>query len=708
MSAEDRNDAEVTSMADSTAGLSVTGKSSVESFDETMSTAEMAAMIKRLLAEKIEENKEKERLKAENKEKDEKIKAKEEENKEKDEKIKAKDVLLEAKDAVITQKDAENKKLIEEIKYKDECASIESVWNTFHGFPPMKVNSDARPSARETSRAQSNIDEGAIADGDTGRGKKRQSRDGSETATGPQKKAFSRHEAARAKNLQPSLSEHIKDMVVNYKDRDGSLLKSGFSSEIGRWNERHTRKLSNFNEASPALYMHIALKDLINCLGLSGILETGMEVSIFSLRPDIIAVRYSTQIILVLEIKNPGSERNDAVTIPVALGQQYDYAMGMRRMGIDIPFVVLTTYTRLQVGTLNPDVTDTVKKALQRLKEGNGEWRIRQEEPKKPNVSPEKKGACLDRIPDDSIQDLPEDTKQDEIENKDEIAPKSERHIFISDVFENTDLVKALYLSIACGLVSAEETTGIDRRLVPDEGEEFSGDFGRVKVDGFTWTTHCARRATYALKRNWRKDQIVFLHAVLGIGGSGKVYLCSDTQGRMFATKLYLHTAEVMSNYDPQENQKAFQDAGEKAEAHAQRERKIWTELYPEYAKSVYVSKLFDTVCVMMPVVAPIPHDRRREKGMIVKIRTEMTRIAQIGYVYENNDLRWRHFGLRKRDREERVVFVDLASLTRHSLGEAELQDLLSQQMSELWRRAGTDVVPAPSGLIGGKQRLHD
>jgi len=55
-----------------------------------------------------------------------------------------------------------------------------------------------------------------------------------------------------------------------------------------------------------------------------------------------------------------------------------------------------------------------------------------------------------------------------------------------------------------------------------------------VKQHSLNWETLTCT-ATYQLKRKWQANLKVYLHCVLGQGCSGKVYLGSDSVGKMFA-----------------------------------------------------------------------------------------------------------------------------------------------------------------------------
>ena len=647
--------------------------------------------------------------------------------------------LLASQKAELASQNAELASMHAKLAYSEEKFSVKHVLEMFDGFPPMEVNRDTKPSAYDDTKSNH---EGDSADGESKQTKKRNTpENGGAAADKPaQKKRTSMHENADAGTLEPNIAEALKEVVMNYMDEEDMLIKSTLAMQLGtNWRTIKDKKLSNFNKASPAAAVMAGILDILGCMGLRDDVEIGMEVSIFSLRPDVVVLRYRTQIILVVEVKSPGPDGSTVVRLKTALGQQYDYAMGMRRMGIDNPFVVLTTYTHLQVGTLNDDITSIVEEALERLKQGRGKLSKSEDGKDKPRPSPEKKGPSRG-IPDDSA--LP----RQEVSSNDQGTSESHRHVFISDVFEKRDLVSALVLSIACGIVSADRNPGTYHPTIPSEGDKLTGSFARVRVDGFSWVSHPAKTATYALKSSFRKDQNVFLHDVLGIGNSGKVYLTSDTSGHFFASKLYPYSSQTMASFDPTENERQKQQEQSERVGMLNREKNIWNDLYPEYAKSVYATALLDTPCLMMPYVAPVPMDRRREKGLFRKVQDEMNRVAGKGYLYAKKDLRWRHVGLRKGENgKERVVLVDLASLIhlvsseklekdsweeqdkesledlaslldiasveqlrQKSLTEHDLQTALEKQMRELWKRADTDIQPFPSGLMGGRRRTDN
>ena len=127
------------------------------------------------------------------------------------------------------------------------------------------------------------------------------------------------------------------------KNENGQCHKSQVAVGMGSNSE-----MDNFNRASPSFHVKTLLNDVLRCLGVSGTTAVSQEMSIFSMRPDVVVVRRNSIIVLVVEVKNPGGRGHVVVQCENAAGQMYDYSMGLRQMGVDYPIVCLSTYDNSQ------------------------------------------------------------------------------------------------------------------------------------------------------------------------------------------------------------------------------------------------------------------------------------------------------------------------------------------------------------------------
>ena len=137
--------------------------------------------------------------------------------------------------------------------------------------------------------------------------------------------------------------------------------------------------------------------------------------------------------------------------------------------------------------------------------------------------------------------------------------------IHFSKIFDRTNIFKTICFAVVCGLVAAEESTnGGNETLVPEEGAHIEKCVAVVTKDLFHWE-YLKSTVTYQLKMRWQINMKVFLHCVLGHGCSGKVYLASDSRGRMFAVKLYLYDSKIMESFRGDRNEEEKKNQKEMA-----------------------------------------------------------------------------------------------------------------------------------------------
>jgi hypothetical protein len=301
------------------------------------------------------------------------------------------------------------------------------------------------------------------------------------------------------------------------------------------------------------------------------------------MRPDVLVVRWESKIILVIEVMNAGKDGTLAMEDSNAAGRAYDYAMGLYQIGNEHPFVCLSTYDYVRIGTLQASSKNLFSEAVKKLETGiiqdvdSGPYK-----PQKETISPEQKG---------NLTIIPDDSKMTQLEDEKEIGESRQREeakrvIYFSEIFDRTNIFQALYFVIACGVVGAEKSTHDgNETLVPKEGAQIKKCVAVVTKASLHWERlEC--KATYQLKSQWRKDMRVFLHCVLGQGFSGKVYLASDSSGQMFAVKLYLYDSKMMQSFRFDKNQEEQQSRKEVAMKICDVEAKIWKKTLPLLRKS--------------------------------------------------------------------------------------------------------------------------
>jgi len=115
-----------------------------------------------------------------------------------------------------------------------------------------------------------------------------------------------------------------------------------------------SRVLSYHNEATVADYVQGAVN---MCLKSMGYYKKGFlmkEMSLFSLRPDLILVKHETHgIVLIIEVKMPGDELELSEGIAKQLS---DYLLIQYRLGNCTPFVLLSSYREARLCHLESDI----------------------------------------------------------------------------------------------------------------------------------------------------------------------------------------------------------------------------------------------------------------------------------------------------------------------------------------------------------------
>ena len=309
------------------------------------SEEDLAALVQRLLEEKAKWDQEKDELKQE-----------------KDE-LKQENTELGAK---VAKRDQENAELKQENAELDANVSVKKLLETFNGIPPMETNTSATPSLNSQPSAKST-------------GKRNQARRGAAVEASKMipktavddKVDKQRHAPAVIQNLENKILNYMEQCSLNLKDGNDELVKSMITSiSLGKDSTNKEAELSNFNKASVSLHVTHLLQDVLQCLHLSSTVDVGQEISIFSMRPDVVVVRWQATIILVIEVKNPGEDGKLVVQDNRAAGQVYDYSMGLYQMGITHPFVCLSTYDYMRIGTLVASPGAIFPNALEKLKNG--------------------------------------------------------------------------------------------------------------------------------------------------------------------------------------------------------------------------------------------------------------------------------------------------------------------------------------------------
>lgn len=615
-----------------------------------------------------------------------------ESNKEKDRKLEEKD----RENEKLRESDKKNKMELEEknreLKTQNDTGSVRKILEIHDGdYPDMNRNDAVYPSL-----------------GNTPSGTGKRAADVRNEEPNKIQKLDDRH--AKIDKLEPfNISQNFEKFEINFETEldngvIGDVKSSLYTGLFFKcWNQVG-RKLMNINESTVCDNVILILNDVIKCLGLSlDEVCVAREFSFFSIRPDIVVLYYMNAIALCIEVKNPGTNPYLVMRSGYAAGQCLDYTFGLKNAGIDIPIVCLSTYETMRIGSCEKSIRTILEKTLLRLKEVKAcqPFSTINKPAKKQCPSPEKLGNAV-KIPCDeqkSDETNYDEQKSDETKEVGNEISDGDRTIYFSEVITrgNCHRFKAYYLAIAMACVSVELSTEVNGgdlwkcNKIPQEGEVIKNRwYNEVREESYRWKKINGITATFALKTSWNKDPRIYMTEILGMGRTGKVYLCMDYKGRHFAVKMLLFNKDGTKEFTKEgrvDTQKILNDFRRKIESEAQR----WRTVYPEYKKSIWTGKLNGMPCFAMPYVASTKISER--KGLLPEIEKELKRVAELGFIYkggDDGDVRWRHIGLRQdKTGENKIILIDLESLEDvKDLTVTERDNRIAKIMKELGERA--------------------
>ena len=424
------------------------------------------------------------------------------------------------------------------------------------------------------------------------------------------------------------------------------------------------------NETEVKQYVLAALADAIETQGLSSDLTVRHESSVFAYRPDIIIVYHSCRgAVLVIGVKKPGHE---VFTSEDVGGQVYDYLVGELGMGISMSFAVLTSYDAMCIAHLDDNgasraLLERTAEALdQPLDRSCIDQMKKKQDDMNAATSPEPKvfrGPLLD----EGSAPVEED------EDMDENDPDWNRTVCYSQVFEPENMIQALVLAVRCGLEALSKS---DPPALPPQGGRPSGVCAVVNETGMVWKDLPTSKH-FAFDYEQFPDpstKMFYLWRHLGRGSKGQAFLACNSSGRACAAKFYLLDEPTLHRETNKEERAVLREKmmeARKREADA--ERDMWTRFYNEFSDNVQVVKLNRLWCLLMPYMEPIMKNDRR--NCISAVKNHLQRFKSAGLRYRDNDLRWRHAGVRN----NQVYLFDLGSLGKFPDTPSEVNSVNAQ-----------------------------
>lgn len=310
--------------------------------------------------------------------------------------------------------------------------------------------------------------------------------------------------------MNPKILPYLEQFQVRFRDYNHFCIKSSLATGMGLAGNPNV-VLPNCSRASPATHVINVLNDVRTCLGLSSNTQVHPELSIFALRPDIVVVRHKMQIVLVVEVKSPGFDGGEVVCQSSAAGQVYDYAMALKQMGMKHhPFVCVSTYTHMRIGTVEPTSNDIFLSTLEKL-EGpitNVEWTG------KMNNQQEQMDIPCDGIGQFELVALESGG------NERTGSSEPERKVHMSATFELNKMFEAFYFAVAYGVQAVELSSYKEVVFFPKEGQAIDQYVAVVQSNSLKWMKlQC--QATFQLKPFCVLPTTkVYLLCVLGRGRS--------------------------------------------------------------------------------------------------------------------------------------------------------------------------------------------
>ena len=423
--------------------------------------------------------------------------------------------------------------------------------------------------------------------------------------------------------------------------------------------------------------VQLALEDALESQGLTDLLGVKPEVSVFACRPDIIVVYHSMRgIILVVEVKKPGV---DVFTSHEVGGQLYDFLVGLLVTGIR-PFGVLSSYDKTCIAYLNDGgvsrgILERVSSQLESEIPMGRIFGTADQKATSVKSSPGSKLRSVLTCPtgtskgdgsleaeEDDDEEAEEDDHGDNLDSAlddddSEEDPDYDREVMYTPSFFGRDAIKGIILAVRCAIESLYTS---EEKDVPLNGEGATGACALVNRTGLFWTNLPAEVNFDYYKFPAPSSKVFYLWKDLGRGSKGRVFLACNSTGKTCAAKFYLLDQALLHRQeDSPEPRKAaleMQMAARKAAADLECSR--WTEAYRgEFSKQVRVVKLNNLWCLFMPYFDPVPKPDR--KNVLPNVTTILLDFKNRGLRYADDELRWRHIGMR----DGKVFLFDLGSL---------------------------------------------
>ena len=552
------------------------------------------------------------------------------------------DAALAEKDAELAKKDADHAAEMEITAvsnlYTDAC-TIKEVYlrDATPYLPPIKLNPAVKPSTGSSARKGVTIPEAEI--------------------TPCHEDTF----------IDP------KDVVIPTHEVNADGMEIKLPSKLGP-SSFSVPYLEYLNETAAQSYSACLVEDAIRCLGLSDKLKSHLEVTLYSMIPDIIVIEYRGCPLFPIEIKSPELKKGQVFMSRNVHGQIWIYLMILKQLGRKNPIGAIMTYNKIRLvslsdlGRRDEGRSELLERCKNSLSSGTVMPHPIEEKPAKEYPSPVKKEIRLNKV-----------NKRSEHESfKDNEDTDIHAEVYVSPVHEGGLVFPSLISGILVAYEDCDTTSMANELPVVEAGDDLGRRlFVRATEESFSFVwTKKNLFATCEFPRANAKN--FYMLSQLGKGKAGSTYLVATENGSLAAAKLYV---PERSKCDTEEaRSKEWDKRIKDLEKKRNNEGALWKKLNLNYQTRDI--KLMGVPALLMPYGTELFSVDERWKSLKM-VEAELTKYASAGYVYEKQDLRWRHV---LQDAEKKIFLGDLESLVAIP-DDIEPMEAVKNQLSLLMKR---------------------
>jgi hypothetical protein len=554
-------------------------------------------------------------------------------------------------------------------------------------LPPITPNKDVSPSINGNSRSVTIVTEDGI-----------------------EKKVKLRIPTAKIKDLKTKVWMDPGKVKIPFESKDKHLE----SSVLGANYSAKGFKFSYANEFDVQNLALAIVQDVICALGLPQEVLAHLEITLYTLRPDMVVVlRHEGRMIFVIEVKSPGKE-NEVFSSENTGGQIWSYLHAMKQLGNDLPMGAIMTYNKIALVTLEDCGTNEAhKELLQHTSEVLSTGIIPERKApankidcKAPRVSPIRHHKKIS----DTVL-----TQKAASEFDENIVI---RDIFYSKVYKDGEVFPSLLQALEMAYHRCK-----DIHILKDLPGVHAGDnlgqrlFFKVVEDGYSWVVtpqkYKKQNTAYEFCANvgelpTKDSKHFYMLGKAGEGSEGAVYIACDKGARLCAIKIYYINPSPAATAEKRDLDEA--QASKECWKKAEKECEHWTQIYKERFKNVRRLYLGGRPCLLLPYGLEIDTHEKR-KALLPDIQHELLMIAKNHRLrYKDSDLRWRHLLL---DSNGKVFLSDLGSLEiipSEAEGVGSIEHVVKEQMEALKNSISISEsgLPQSPGSSGTKRKFDD